>query len=1114
MSIRRPTVLAAAAGLAVAMPAAAQPTADHWWNSPSGGNWNTPANWDTGEVPSGPNAHAHFSVESDYFVTLDVPTMTLLSAYISDTGCTLVLNGNTINFNLSFSTHGKILSANGSSSITGKVLIKPPAVVDITPGTSLSLSPNVFNGGTIFVNYGGVGVDGPTASLIVPAGAVTYYGSGSISMNGAGDKAQIAGPGTLRNTAWHTIRGQGQILAALENEALVEADSSLGPLHLMGAQKNNTGTFRAAPGSTLAISGTTVGGNGVIVADDGQVTLSSATIVDGQFQTSELGVVRTVKGTVTLTNVHNTGRFNVEPNSGVSLSGAFFLNDGEVIVNPLGNNTSPAVIHALESVMLNGDGYIRLNGAEDAARITAAHGATISNRSSHAIYGRGRIHAPVINDGEIVADESNMTLSLLTSPKTNYGLIAAVDDGILSIDGITVTQPAAGVILADAGVVDLKSATIGGGEIRAANGGLIRSVTGTQTLLNTKLNGNLWVLPSTTLALQGPLMNNGSILVNPQSNHSLAAILHAKGPVTISGSGQIVLSANAAAAQITASPDGSLTLGENQIIRGNGQISAPLINNGLVRANVLGRTLSLLSTPKVNNTLMVASSNSTLAINGATVTQAPNADIVADGGTVALTNATIVGGWLASTEGGRVRSVAGTQTLDNVTLDGFLDIEAGTTVNLAPGAFVNEGIVRLNQAGNASLPTALNALGDVAIDGSGLIHLGAPDTAAAITGDGTITLGSDQRITGRGLISARLINNGDIAAEGAGQAITLTGPNKVNNGSMVAGPVSALAIISTTVNQSPSGTIFADDGVIDLTDAGIGGGTITAKGGGRVRAIAGTQTLSAMLLDAPLEINADSTVTLVGTIENNETITVNTTADDSSIAILGMSGPVSITGSGEILLNADLGASQIAGSSVDLGPDQTLRGVGTIACPLTLHGTIAPGRSVGTIAVLDPSTPITYKPGSTLAVELGSSLSHDRIAGGSHVIDGGSVAITLVDGYTPALFDTHTIIDGSGASTVTGAFDTLIAPAPPEEGLLWKIGYTGQDVVVGLTCPTDVNVDFALDILDLLDFLNDFGACRNQPAPCGSTVNPDYNGDTLVDILDLLDFIDAFGSGC
>jgi hypothetical protein len=60
--------------------------------------------------------------------------------------------------------------------------------------------------------------------------------------------------------------------------------------------------------------------------------------------------------------------------------------------------------------------------------------------------------------------------------------------------------------------------------------------------------------------------------------------------------------------------------------------------------------------------------------------------------------------------------------------------------------------------------------------------------------------------------------------------------------------------------------------------------------------------------------------------------------------------------------------------------------------------------------------------------------------------------------------------------------------------------------------PADFNADTTVDVLDFLDFIDDFSNCENQPAPCGSIANADLGGDTIVDILDFLDFMDVFGA--
>lgn len=52
------------------------------------------------------------------------------------------------------------------------------------------------------------------------------------------------------------------------------------------------------------------------------------------------------------------------------------------------------------------------------------------------------------------------------------------------------------------------------------------------------------------------------------------------------------------------------------------------------------------------------------------------------------------------------------------------------------------------------------------------------------------------------------------------------------------------------------------------------------------------------------------------------------------------------------------------------------------------------------------------------------------------------------------------------------------------------------------------------DIVDFLDFMDDFGTCVGGPGPCGEYGNADVNSDTVVDVLDFLDFMDSFGQGC
>ena len=74
----------------------------------------------------------------------------------------------------------------------------------------------------------------------------------------------------------------------------------------------------------------------------------------------------------------------------------------------------------------------------------------------------------------------------------------------------------------------------------------------------------------------------------------------------------------------------------------------------------------------------------------------------------------------------------------------------------------------------------------------------------------------------------------------------------------------------------------------------------------------------------------------------------------------------------------------------------------------------------------------------------------------------------------------------------------------------------GDDLAIASACScgiADYNGDTFVDVLDFLDFIDDFGTCENQPTPCTSTGNDAdiYNPDGFIDILDFLTFFDVFG---
>lgn len=118
---------------------------------------------------------------------------------------------------------------------------------------------------------------------------------------------------------------------------------------------------------------------------------------------------------------------------------------------------------------------------------------------------------------------------------------------------------------------------------------------------------------------------------------------------------------------------------------------------------------------------------------------------------------------------------------------------------------------------------------------------------------------------------------------------------------------------------------------------------------------------------------------------------------------------------------------------------------------------------------------------------------------------------SFASGFGLLAWDNHLIVGGNFSAV--GGFDPVSGVGSgtplPAKGLAAVVGCEPPACLAEYNGAPDAG-----DILDFLDFLQDFAECTNLPAPCGQFGNPDLNGDTIIDILDFLDFMEAFGQGC
>ena len=107
-------------------------------------------------------------------------------------------------------------------------------------------------------------------------------------------------------------------------------------------------------------------------------------------------------------------------------------------------------------------------------------------------------------------------------------------------------------------------------------------------------------------------------------------------------------------------------------------------------------------------------------------------------------------------------------------------------------------------------------------------------------------------------------------------------------------------------------------------------------------------------------------------------------------------------------------------------------------------------------------------------------------------------------------------VSGAGSRTLT------ITPDDAGDYAAYSCAVTGscgvivsREAQLRTDCAADFDQNGEADIIDLLEFMDAFGQCENQPAPCAPNgYDADVTGDMVVDILDFLDFIDVFSVGC
>ncbi|MEO1511268.1 MAG: hypothetical protein AAFU70_04270, partial [Planctomycetota bacterium] len=472
----------------------------------------------------------------------------------------------------------------------------------IINGAATALTgPPVFSG-----TADGVSLAARTEATLADASLV---GGGSLVMSG---RVSVAGTGTVGIGI--TNNAQLPDEPPLGRDFGVLADVSGRTLYVTGGGTNN-GALEARGGGILSldVTGWIQGPTGTIRARDaGSLVLINTAIAGGTID-ARTGSAVNMTGPATYTNLLITGdgqhtligsllgTIDIAPESspvapvGLFAPGTVINNDGRLT---LGDDTGDDSLIINFPTIIQGSGELVLTAVsaanpQDSQIIPVMGGATqvrLTNGTGHDIRGAGDINVPLINDGRVIANVTDVPIQIDFVSVDNAGTMQASNGGFFDLAFNTIDQAGGGRMLT--------TTSLSGGQSRfqierdvAVLGGQIAGDVVVTSFRNRFENVRLGdttgpnadalveVLPGADLQLIGTIENFGTLAVNPNASAGQAIL---SGPsfgavATVLGDGEIVLSAESDANLASATMGSGFFIGPDQTLRGTGQVAGTLL---------------------------------------------------------------------------------------------------------------------------------------------------------------------------------------------------------------------------------------------------------------------------------------------------------------------------------------------------------------------------------------------------------------------------------------------------------------------------------------------------------------------------------------------------------
>lgn len=561
---------------------------------------------------------------------------------------------------------------------------------------------------------------------------------------------------------------------------------------------------------------------------------------------------------------------------------------------------------------------------------------------------------------------------------------------------------------------------------------------------------------SNHLVTHGTQLDNNGLLEIGAAGATQSSALIINNHTTAAGTGRIRLAEDTRSASI--SPNNNLgwllVNGAGHTIEGNGNLGVRLHNDGLVHANVAGRSLRVDAGHMVtNNATFRVSNGATLNIaqpNGAFAFEQSSAGrILVEAGSTVLLNNTgnegIRGGEITTLGSGQALVQSQGTRIEGVTLTtgSRLGFAGNAGIFIGPTGLTNNGLIATGPSGFVASrfgeSTTLRGSGRLQLEGGAL---------AALSGGGGYAMvnAAGHTIGGLGTIALALTNRGSLLADrngattGASELRLQTSP-QANEGLIAATGGGTLTLSETPLVQTATGVLEARDGSAVLLSgstvaAAVSGGTLRTQGSGVIAAAGGNDRLVDLRIDtgSRILVPCSRTLDVAGSVVNDGTITIDNNGCGPNFANLRATTNTILAGNGTVRLLADAAGAPVRlvgqGGRLTLGPTQALTGSGRAQGAVTVQGLLsldrpfAPAGDIGALT-LDAGADLRFAGGTVFDLDIASATAFDRIDGSGAISLDGTLAVTLAPGYVPTVGASFEFARGG---SVTGRPHTIMLP--------------------------------------------------------------------------------------